>query len=93
MVERARRAVPLFIVLLGTWLLLQGELSTGNVIGGAVVAAALLMLVPVRERAIAHRLHPWAFAKFIVFVLYSLVNEKGWTVVTFHLPGFSVMSP
>jgi multicomponent Na+:H+ antiporter subunit E len=78
--ERVLRSLPLVIVLLGVWLLLQGELSVGNVLGGAVLAVVLAVVFPVSDRAAAHRLHPWAFVTFIGFVLYSLVLSS-WAVI------------
>ena len=39
------------------------------------------MLFPVRVGGVRHhRLHPWAFVKFVVFVLYSLVMSS-WAVI------------
>jgi multicomponent Na+:H+ antiporter subunit E len=80
MSRRPLLAAPLFVVLLGTWLLLQGEVSVANVLGGAVVAAALVVVFPVGAHVVHHRLHPWAFAKFIGFVLWSLVLSS-WEVI------------
>lgn len=80
MTGRIARTAPLFVVLVATWLLLQGELSAGNVMGGAALAAVVVALFPVSETVVAHRLHPWAFVKFIGFVLYSLVLSS-WSVI------------
>ncbi len=38
------------------------------------------MLFPVSDEVVHHRLHPWAFVKFVVFVLYSLVMSS-WAVI------------
>jgi multicomponent Na+:H+ antiporter subunit E len=80
MMVHVRRTVPLFVVLVAVWLLLQGQPSVGNIVGGAVVAAALVVMFPVSETVVHHRLHPWAFVKFIGFVLYSLVVSS-WAVI------------
>jgi multicomponent Na+:H+ antiporter subunit E len=80
MTARIVRTLPLFVVLVATWLLLQGELSVGNLIGGAVLAAVVVTLFPVSQQVVAHRLHPWAFVKFVGFVLYSLVMSS-WAVI------------
>ncbi len=78
--NRLARTVPLVAVLLGTWLLLQGELSVGNVAGGAVLAVVLVEIFPVHPPEVRHRLHPWGLAKLVVFVLYSLVMSS-WEVI------------
>src|SRR3954454_6533987 len=71
---RVLASAPLFVVLVVTWLLLQGEVTFGNVVGGAALALGIVMLFPVRVGgALTHRLHPWAFLRFAIFVLYSLV--------------------
>ena len=78
--KHLKRSLPLYLVLVATWLLLQGEWSAGNVAGGAIVGAGLCALFPVSDDVVAHRLHPWAFLRFIVFVLYSLVMSS-WAVI------------
>ena len=80
MSQRLARTGPLAVVLVGTWLLLQGQWSVGNVIGGAVLAVLLVALFPVDALATAHRVHPWALLKFFGFVLYSLVLSS-WAVI------------
>jgi multicomponent Na+:H+ antiporter subunit E len=80
MIRRPLLAAPLFAVLLGAWLLLQGEVSVANLVGGAAVAAVLVVVFPVSGEAVHHRLHPWAFLKFIGFVLWSLLLSS-WEVI------------
>lgn len=80
MSNRLARTAPLVIVLVGTWLLLQGEWSVGNVAGGVVLGTALVVMFPVSEQATSHRVHPWALVKLIGFVLYSLVLSS-WAVI------------
>ncbi len=80
MKRRLVHALPLFAVLVGMWLLLQGALTVANVVGGVALGLFLTVLFPVSEHVVHHRLHPWAFAKFTVFVLYSLVMSS-WDVI------------
>jgi multicomponent Na+:H+ antiporter subunit E len=49
------------VVLVVIWIALQGELSVGNVIGGAIVAIAISVMFPMRSRT-THRLHPVALS-------------------------------
>ena len=82
MSARVLASAPLFVVLVVTWLLLQGQATFGNVVGGAALALGIVMLFPVRVGgAVTHRLHPWAFVRFVIFVLYSLVLSS-WAVIT-----------
>lgn len=80
MKSRLFYAGPLFVVLLVTWVLLQGELTIGNVVGGLVLAFALVVVFPISAESVHHQLHPWGFVKFVVFVLYSLVMSS-WSVI------------
>jgi multicomponent Na+:H+ antiporter subunit E len=73
-------AAPLFVVLVVIWILLQGGLTFANVIGGAALAVALVVIFPVSAGVVHHRMHPWALCKFLVFVLYSLVMSS-WEVI------------
>jgi len=74
------RGLPLFVVLVATWLFLQGEWSAANLLGGAALAAVLLVLFPLARPAVGHVVHPWGLVKFVVFVLYSLVMSS-WAVI------------
>lgn len=80
MKARFAYALPLFVVLVVIWVLLQGQLTVANVLGGAALAAGLVVLFPVSRHVVHHRMHPWAMAKFVVFVLYSLVMSS-WEVI------------
>jgi multicomponent Na+:H+ antiporter subunit E len=80
MKARVALAAPLFIVLVVTWVLLQGSLTAANVLGGAALAVALVVIFPVSRTVVHHRLHPWALVKLVVFVLYSLVMSS-WEVI------------
>jgi multicomponent Na+:H+ antiporter subunit E len=70
----------LSVVLVGVWLLLQGELTVANVLGGVALGLFLTAMFPVSEHVVHHRFHPWAFTKLILFVLYSLVISS-WEVI------------
>jgi len=80
MKARLAYAVPLFVVLVVTWVLLQGALTAANILGGAAIAVALVVIFPVSRSVVHHKLHPWAFVKLVVFVLYSLVMSS-WEVI------------
>jgi len=80
MKARFAHGLPLLVVLVVTWILLQGQLTVGNVLGGLVFGVALVAIFPVTELAVHHRMHPWALFKFVVFVLYSLVLSS-WEVI------------
>ena len=58
------RSLPLFVILIATWLLLQGEWSAGNLAGGALVALGACLLSPVSGTVVARRPHPWAFVTY-----------------------------
>jgi multicomponent Na+:H+ antiporter subunit E len=66
-------------VLLTIWVALQGELTLGNVLGGAIVVAAIEVLFPPHRRT-SHRAHPWGAARFAARLLADLVKSS-WTVV------------
>ncbi|MEO6123449.1 MAG: Na+/H+ antiporter subunit E [Ilumatobacteraceae bacterium] len=77
---RITRSAPLVVVMVGIWLLLQGELTIGNVLGGVLLAGLLVVIFPVNGDSVSHLLHPWAFIRLIGFVLYSLVLSS-WSVI------------
>jgi multicomponent Na+:H+ antiporter subunit E len=80
MKRRLARAAPLLVVLVGVWLLLQGTLTIANVLGGLILGGFLAWVFPVSDPRVHHRLHPWAFLRFIGFVLASLVLSS-WEVI------------
>jgi multicomponent Na+:H+ antiporter subunit E len=77
---RLTLALPVAVVLTVTWVLLQGEWSAGNVLGGLLLAIVIVVAFPPRRRGYRHRIHPVAFVRFIAFVLYSLVLSS-WAVI------------
>ena len=80
MTARLIRSVPLGVILVGTWLLLQGEWSVANLAGGIGLAVLLLAMFPVSTTVLRHAVHPWALLRFVGFVLYSLVMSS-WAVI------------
>ena len=80
MISRLLRSLPIVAVMVGAWLLLQGGLTVANVLGGAAVAVLLVVVFPVNDVEVSHRVRPWAFVKFVGFVLYSLVLSS-WEVI------------
>jgi len=81
MTARLALAGPVVVVLTVTWVLLQGGPTVGNVVGGFGLSAAIVAGFPPRRRGYRHRLHPVAFLRFVVFVLWSLVLSS-WAVIT-----------
>lgn len=70
------RRLPVFAVLLVAWVLLYGEPSVGNVLAGAAVAGGVLALFPLEAGSHGHRLNPLALARFLGFVVISLVTSS-----------------
>jgi multicomponent Na+:H+ antiporter subunit E len=78
--------VPPFVGLVAVWLLLMGEVTLGNVLGGVVVAAVVVGLVPLARPSTGHVLHPLALARLTVFVAWSLVTSSWAVLVTTLAP-------
>lgn len=62
--------------LAAVWVLLNGEPSAGNVVGGLLVATGVLVLAPVAAPRRHHDVHPLAALRFLLFVLGSLVTSS-----------------
>jgi multicomponent Na+:H+ antiporter subunit E len=67
------------VVLLVVWVLLQGELTVANVVGGVFVVAAIEALFPSRRHT-SHRLQPVGAAVYVGTLVRDLVVSS-WTVV------------
>lgn len=78
--------LPWVLVLTVTWVLLQGDLTVGNVLGGVVVGLGVMLLVPLAPTPRSHRIHPVGLARFVAFVLWSLVTSSIAVVVTAIAP-------
>lgn len=81
------RRLPTIVVLVAAWVLLFGELTVANVVGGAVVAGGLLALFPLEGERQRHRLHPLGLARFLGFVAVSLLTSSLQVVRTVLWPG------
>ncbi|MPY92891.1 MAG: Na+/H+ antiporter subunit E [Acidimicrobiia bacterium] len=80
-----RRLAPL-AVLVVAWVLLNGELTVGNVVAGAIAAAVLLALFPLEGARWQHQLHPLGLARFLGFVAVSLVTSSAQVIRTVLRP-------
>ncbi|MDQ7994141.1 MAG: Na+/H+ antiporter subunit E [Propionicimonas sp.] len=66
--------VTIGIFLLAIWLLMWGELSVANVVGGVVVITALFVIFPSGDHTLPkRRIHPIALAHLIAYFLGALV--------------------
>ncbi|HWJ60328.1 MAG TPA: Na+/H+ antiporter subunit E [Acidimicrobiales bacterium] len=59
--------------LTGCWLLLQGEITAGNILAGAITSGAVLLVFPVTARSTGHRVHPIALARLAASFARQLV--------------------
>lgn len=73
-------------VLLAVWLLLWGELSTGNVVGGALVIALLLLTFRLGRLPHRHRLSPVGAVLLLGRFLIDLVVSSVRVLVTVVAP-------
>lgn len=67
-------------ILLAVWLLLWGEPSVGNIVGGVIVIVMLLALFDQGRRGHRHRLAPWGVVRLIGRFIVDLVVSS-WRVV------------
>ncbi|WP_163801556.1 Na+/H+ antiporter subunit E [Mycolicibacterium sediminis] len=58
------------------WVLLWGDVSAANVVGGLVVALVIVLLLPLPPVPIEGRLHPISLLRLIVQVGYYLVKSS-----------------
>ncbi|NLV55985.1 MAG: hypothetical protein GXY13_10280 [Acidimicrobiales bacterium] len=59
-----------------TWLLLQGDVTVANAVGGLIAGTVIVLAVPMAPRSDRHRVHPWALVRFVAFVGWSLVASS-----------------
>jgi multicomponent Na+:H+ antiporter subunit E len=71
----ARRG-PWLLVLAAAWVLLQGEATVGNLLGGLAVATLVLVAVPLVVDDGRHRVHPFRLVRYLAFVAASLVTSS-----------------
>jgi multisubunit Na+/H+ antiporter MnhE subunit len=70
---RWARHLPTALVLVAAWIGLNGEVTWANVVAGTLVAVGLLAVVGLAPVPWHHQFHPVGFARFVGFVLWSLV--------------------
>lgn len=68
------------------WVLLQGELTPANVLGGALAAGIVLLAVPLAAPDRRHRVHPVALVRFLALVGWSLVTSSATVARTVLVP-------
>lgn len=83
-----RRRGPWVLVLTTIWVLLNGEPSVGNIIGGVLVSVLVLVAFPLApmEGETHHVFHPWAALRYVAFVLWSLVTSSLQVIVAVLAP-------
>lgn len=75
--------VPVLTLL---WVLLNGEASVGNLVGGLAVGIGVVVAFPVAEAPVRHRVHPLGMARYVVSTLWSLVTSSVRVAVTAVAP-------
>lgn len=83
---RLRRMVPWVAVLTVIWVLLNGEPTVANVLGGLFVSSLVLVAFPLAPATASHRVHPLALSRFAAFVAASLVTSSLQVAVTALAP-------
>ncbi|MBU8808516.1 Na+/H+ antiporter subunit E [Mycolicibacterium goodii] len=66
-----RAWVLCFLVLV--WVLLWGDLSPANIVGGTIIAVAITVLLPLPAVPVEGKLHPLSLLKLLVWVVYHLI--------------------
>jgi len=73
--------------LTAVWVALWGSLTAANVLGGLVVASALLLLLPLPTLPRTGRVRPVALVRFLLVFLWELVKASLTVVVQVLHPG------
>ncbi|HXH57509.1 Na+/H+ antiporter subunit E [Iamia sp.] len=81
-----RRRLPWLGVLTLVWVLLNGDPTLANLLGGLAVATGVLVIFPLADEPRLHRVHPVGVARFVLFVLGSLVTSSIRVLVTVLVP-------
>lgn len=63
-----------FLVLV--WVLLWGDLSPANIVGGAIIAVAITVLLPLPAVPVEGKLHPLSLLKLVVWVIFQLLKSS-----------------
>lgn len=64
------------VVLTTTWVLLQGDLTAGNVLGGLAASTVVLVTAPLAVEPRRHRIRPFRLLRHLAFVARSLVTSS-----------------
>lgn len=80
------RRLPWLAVLTVVWILLNGDATVANLLGGVLVAAGVLLVFPLADEPRRHRTHPLGVVRFVVYVLANLVTSSLQVVVTVLFP-------
>lgn len=84
--RRVLGRLPSLAGLTVVWVLLNGDLTVGNVLGGLAVSAAVLLLLPTTPGTRRHEVHPLGILRFLGFVAWSLVTSSWAVAVTVVRP-------
>ena len=79
--RRLSRHLGLLLWLTFVWVALWGSFTAANLLGGALLAVVLLLLLPLPEVPRQSRLRPLALLRFALFFLRELVLASGTVVV------------
>lgn len=77
--------LPFAVWLVVVWVALWGDISVGNLIGGALVATLVLVLFPSAGPRPGFTVRPWAALRFLAYFLFKLVEANAvvaWEVLT-----------
>lgn len=69
-----RAWVLCFLVLV--WVLLWGDLSPANIVGGTIIAVAITVLLPLPPVPVEGRLHPLSLLKLVAWVIFQLLSSS-----------------
>lgn len=83
-----RRRGPWVLVLTAIWVLLNGDPTVANLVGGVLVSVLVLVAFPLApmEGDTHHVFHPWAALRYAAFVLWSLLTSSMQVVVAVLAP-------
>ncbi|OKH84774.1 cation:proton antiporter [Mycobacterium sp. ST-F2] len=68
--------VGILVWLMAVWILLWGNISAANIVGGLAVAVLITVLLPLPQVPVAGRLHPLSLAWLVLKVAYYLVQSS-----------------
>lgn len=68
--------VGILVWLMAVWILLWGNISAANIVGGLAVAVLITVLLPLPQVPVAGRLHPLSLALLTLKVTYYLIQSS-----------------